>query len=61
MPINRGVDKVVHIYKGILLNHKNEQNNVISCNMYGHINCHTEYISQAGNDKYDVRSLICGI
>ena len=30
-----------HIYNGILLSHKKEQNNAIFSNMYGHRNCHT--------------------
>ena len=35
MSINRGMDKedVVHIYSGILLSHKKEQNNAICSNM----------------------------
>ena len=35
MSINRRMDKddVVHTYNGILLSHKNEQNNVICINM----------------------------
>ena len=39
-----GMDKayVVHIYNGILLNHKKEQNNAICSNMDGPRDCHTE-------------------
>ena len=35
MSIKRGMDKegVVHIYNGIFLSHKKEQNNAICCNM----------------------------
>ena len=44
MPIDRGADKedVVHIYNGILLSHKEEQNNAICSNMDGPRDCHTE-------------------
>ena len=45
MSINRGIDKedVVHIYNGILLSHKREQNNAICSNMDGPRDCHTEW------------------
>ena len=44
LSINRGMDKedVVHIYNGILLSHKKEQNNAICSNMDGPRDCHTE-------------------
>ena len=44
MAINRGMDKedVVHIYNGILLGHKKEQNNAICSNMDGPRDCHTK-------------------
>ena len=44
MPIDRGMDKevVVHIYNGILLSHKKEQNWVICRDMDGSRDCHTE-------------------
>ena len=44
MSINRGIDKedVVHIYNGILLSHKKEQNNAICSNMDRPRDCHTE-------------------
>ena len=43
MSIDREMDKdVVHIYNGILLNHKKEQNNAICSNMDGPRDCHTE-------------------
>ena len=51
---------MVHIYNGILLSHKKEQNNVICSNMDGPRDCHTEW-SKAEKDKYDMISLICGI
>ena len=34
---------MVHIYNGILLNHKKEQNNAICSNMEGPRDCHTEW------------------
>ena len=44
MPIDRGMDKedVVHVYNGILLSRKKEQNNAICSNMAGPRDCHTE-------------------
>ena len=44
MSIDRGMDKedVVHIYSGILLSHKKEQNNAIFSNMDEPRDCHTE-------------------
>ena len=37
--INRGMDKegMVHMFNGILLNHKKERKNVICSNMDGHV------------------------
>ena len=45
MPIDRWTDKedVVHIYNGILLSHKNEQNWVICRDVDGPRDCHTEW------------------
>ena len=45
MSINRGLDEedVVHIYDGILLSNKKEQNNAICSNMDGPRDCHTEW------------------
>ena len=41
MSINKQMDKaVVHIYKGMLLSHKNEQNDIICSDRDG--DCHTE-------------------
>ena len=53
MSINRGMDKedVVHMYNGILLNHKKEQNNAICSNMNGLRDCHAEQ-SKSEKDKY---------
>ena len=44
MSIDRGVDKedVVHMYNGILLSCKKEQNNATSSNMDGPRDSHTE-------------------
>ena len=45
MSINRGIDKeaVLHIYNGILLSHKKEQNCAICRDMDGPRDCHTEW------------------
>ena len=45
MSIDRGMDKedVVHIYNGILLSHKIEQNNAICSNMDGPGDDHTKW------------------
>ena len=44
MSIDRRIDKedVVHVYKGIPLNHKKEQNNAICSNMGGPRDDHTK-------------------
>ena len=44
MPIDRGMDEedVVHLYNGILLSHKKEQNRVICRDVDGPRDCHTE-------------------
>ena len=44
MSLDRGMDKenVVHVYKGILPNHKTEQNWVTCTDMDGPRVCHTE-------------------
>ena len=66
MSINRGIDKedVVHIYNGILLSHKKEQNNAICSNMDGPRDSPLvilSEVSQTEKDKYHMISLICGI
>ena len=45
MSIDRGMDKedVAHIYNGILLNHKKEQNWIICKDMDGPRDCYTEW------------------
>ena len=40
-------EDVVHIYNGLLLNHKKEQNNAICSNMDGPGDCHTKWGIQA--------------
>ena len=44
MSVNRGMNEedVVHIYSGILLSHKKEQNNATCSNVDGPRDCHTE-------------------
>ena len=44
MSISRGMNKedVVHVYHGILLNHKKERNWVIRRDVDGARDCHTE-------------------
>ena len=63
LSIKRGtVDKedVVHIYNGILLGHKKEQNNATCHNMDGPRNYHTK-CSKSERDKYHMPLLTCGI
>ena len=45
-------EDVVHIYNGILLSHKKEQNNAICSNMDGPRNYHTK--SDSKRQTYDV-------
>ena len=52
---------VVHIYKGILLSHKKEQNNAIYSNINGPRVVILSEVSQTEKDKYQMISLICGI
>ena len=57
MAIKRGMDKeyVIHIYNGILLDHKKEQNNAICSNMDGPRDCHTEWKSDTERQiSYDI-------
>ena len=63
MSINRLIDKegVVHVYDGILLSHKKEQNNAICSNVDGPRDYHIREASQTQKDKYHMISLICGI
>ena len=57
MSVNRWVDKdVVHMYNGILLNHKKGWNNTICSNMDGPRECHTEWSKsdREGKILYDI-------
>ena len=51
MSSSKEMDKedVVHIYKGILLSYKKEQNNAICNNMHGPINYHIKRIVRQRN------------
>ena len=62
MPIDRQMDKqdVVHIYNGVLLSHKKEQNWVICRDVYGSRDCHTREVSQKEKNKYRILTHICG-
>ena len=62
MSIDGWMDKeeVVHIYNGILLSHKKEQNNAICRGVGGPTDYHTKW-SKSEKDKYHMVSLICGI
>ena len=52
MPIDRWMDKdVVHIYNGVLLSHKKEQNRVICRDMDGPRDCHTEWSKSEGEKQ----------
>ena len=55
MSVNRGVDKedVIHIYNGILLSHKKEQNNVICSDMDGPRDCHNSFLKIALLEDYN--------
>ena len=73
MFINGWIDKadVVHLYNGILLSHKKEQNNPICSNMDGPRDYHTKWcksdrerqipyaITYVWNLKYDTNEPIC--
>ena len=61
MSIDRWIDKedVVHVYNGILLSHKKEQNNAICSNMLQLEIIILSEVSQ--KDKYSMISHICGI
>ena len=56
-----GKEDVVHIYSGVLLSHKKEQNNAICSNMDGPRDCHMSEVSQTQKGKYYVITLTCGI
>ena len=60
MSINRGMDKedMVHIYNGILLSHRKEQNNAICSKMDGPRDCHTER-SKSEKEKQILYNITC--
>ena len=60
MSINGGIKMWLHVYSGIIFNHKKEQTNAVCSNMDGPRGCHTEW-SQTLKDKYHMMSLRCGI
>ena len=63
MSINGGMEKedVVHIYNGILLSHKKEQNNAFAATLMDLEIIILSEVSQTEKDKYHMISLICGI
>ena len=62
MPIDRRMDKedVLHIYNGILLSHKREQNWVICRDVDGSRDCHTECSKSERENKYQILMHMCG-
>ena len=60
--MDRGMEKedVVHIYDGILLSHKKEQNNAICSNTDATRDYHTKG-SESEKDKYHMLSLKWGL
>ena len=54
-------EDVVHIYNGILLNHKKERNSAICSDMDGLESVIQSEVSQKEKNKYRMISLICGI
>ena len=58
MSINRGMDKedVVHIYNGILLSHKKEQNSATCRDVDRPRDCHTECHESEKENKYRIIS-----
>ena len=63
MFINRQLVKehVVHIYNGMLLDHKKERNLTIFYNIDGPGDIKLSEISQTEKDKYHMTLLTCGI
>ena len=63
MSIDRRMHKedVVHIYKGILLSHKKEQNWVICRDVDGPRHCYTEWSKSEREHKYRTLTHIRGI
>ena len=62
MSIDRGADKedVVHIYNGILLSHKKEQNHAICSDMDGPRDCHNEWskLDRERQISYDITYML---
>ena len=54
-------EDVLHIYNGILLSHKKEQNNVIAATWMDLEIVILSEVSQKNKDNYHMISLICGI
>ena len=54
-------EDVVHVYNGILLSHKKEQNFAICSNTDGPRDDHISEVSQTEKDEYHMISLTCGI
>ena len=66
MSVTRGMKKedVVHIYNGILLGHKKEQNWVISRDVDGPGDCHTEWSKSDSHFKITLaieQKMACGV
>ena len=63
MYTNRGMDKedVVHIYNGILLSNKKEQNCAICRDVDGPRDCHTEWSKSEGEKQISYLTHIYGI
>ena len=59
MPIDKGMDKedVVHMYNGILLGHRKEQNSTICRDVDGPRDCHTEW-SETEREKQILYNII---
>ena len=52
---------MVHMYDGLLLSNKKEQNNAICRNMNGPRDYHTMWSKPDRDRQYHMISLICGI
>ena len=53
-------EDMVHIYNGVSLSHKKEQNNAMCSSMDGPRDYHTSEVRQAGKDKYHRYCLCVG-
>ena len=63
MFISRGMDKedTVHIYNGILLNHKTEHSGAVRRNLDRARDCHTELSKSEREKQISIISHVCGI